>query len=420
MQMYWSKQEVDCSGWMLRNISWALVDLPGLTLSLNLSRNKISQLKERQFEELPQLEKLFLQRNSLKTVVPGAFIGVGNLTQLDLSSNSIGNLSIGSFKGLKKLIILNLENNCLCCIFKDVFYHLFSLRNLILSRNKLSEVANVFQALTDLSTLDSLDISQNGITNFSVEVEVKIKRLVLCRNNISKLEFSSRFFPYLQKFDFCQNKIEHMSDDLFRNFTSLTSLVLNNNPLNISVLKHSGLLKLDELYVSNLAISSSSLSELCDFSRRVKLRKLIANYNQITTIDSEKLANCSHLKSLSISDNRIKSLVKEEFKHTINMQALYLGFNHIIRIANTTWQNLKNLTKLRVNGNNFEVVEYLFSPLSRLENLDLGRNKISNIPTTAFLNLNNLKYLNLDYNQIHDINGAWFKDLRSLKTLEFD
>uniref|UniRef100_A0A8C4N5L5 TIR domain-containing protein n=1 Tax=Eptatretus burgeri TaxID=7764 RepID=A0A8C4N5L5_EPTBU len=319
------------------NVSWALVDLPGFTISLNLSHNKISQLKERQFEQLPKLEKLILQRNSLKT-----------------------------------LITLNLENNCL--------------------------------SLKGLSTLDSLDLSQNEITNFSVEVEVKVKCLILCRNNITKLEFSSRFFPYVQKFDFSHNKIYHMSDDLFLNFTNLKYLVFNNNPLNISVLKYSGLLRLDELYVSNLAIRSSSLSELCDFSRRVKLRKLIANYNQITTIESDKsfFIPLANLTALSLQSNKVLDIERFAFKNLPNLRQLSLAVNLIK-----------------------EVRPNMFQGLNSLQRLNLGKNKISfNSPAALkqppFTHLRNLERLNLQSQQPHGINyvpNNLFQGLQKLKGL---
>ncbi|XP_013889690.1 G-protein coupled receptor 124, partial [Austrofundulus limnaeus] len=85
--------------------------LPNRTVSLNLSNNKISLLRNGSFYGLTALEKLDLKKNLISTVEPGAFRGLLALRRLDLSNNRIGCLSSDMFLDLGSLLKLNLSGN---------------------------------------------------------------------------------------------------------------------------------------------------------------------------------------------------------------------------------------------------------------------------------------------------------------------
>ncbi|XP_075891785.1 adhesion G protein-coupled receptor A3 [Nelusetta ayraudi] len=102
--------------------------LPNRTVSLNLSNNKISLLRNGSFYGLAALEKLDLRNNLISTVEPGAFRGLLALRRLDLSNNRIGCLHPDMFLHLGSLSKLNLSGNIFSSLAVGLFTHLAALR----------------------------------------------------------------------------------------------------------------------------------------------------------------------------------------------------------------------------------------------------------------------------------------------------
>ncbi|XP_030011618.1 adhesion G protein-coupled receptor A3 isoform X1 [Sphaeramia orbicularis] len=111
--------------------------LPNKTVSLNLSNNKISLLRNGSFYGLAALEKLDLRNNLISTVEPGAFRGLLALRRLDLSNNRIGCLSSEMFLDLGNLSKLNLSGNIFSTLTMGLFTHLVALRVLHFSTETL-------------------------------------------------------------------------------------------------------------------------------------------------------------------------------------------------------------------------------------------------------------------------------------------
>ncbi|XP_054855198.1 adhesion G protein-coupled receptor A3 isoform X1 [Eublepharis macularius] len=104
--------------------------LPDRTVTLILSNNRISELKNGSFAGLNHLERLDLKNNLISAIDPGAFIGLSSLKKLDLTNNRIGCLSTDIFKGLTNLIRLNLSGNLFSSLAQGTFDHLTSLKSL--------------------------------------------------------------------------------------------------------------------------------------------------------------------------------------------------------------------------------------------------------------------------------------------------
>ncbi|KAM8851735.1 adhesion G protein-coupled receptor A3 isoform 3-T4 [Synchiropus picturatus] len=111
--------------------------LPNRTVSLNLSNNKISLLRNGSFYGLAALEKLDLRNNLISTVEPWAFRGLLALKRLDLSDNRIGCLSSEMFADLGNLWKLNLSGNIFSTLTAGLFTHLAALRVLHFSTETL-------------------------------------------------------------------------------------------------------------------------------------------------------------------------------------------------------------------------------------------------------------------------------------------
>ncbi|KAJ8359850.1 hypothetical protein SKAU_G00163750 [Synaphobranchus kaupii] len=111
--------------------------LPNTTVSLVLSHNKISLLKNCSFLGLSYLERLDLKNNLISTIKPGAFRGLAALRRLDLSNNRIGCLSPEMFEDLANLSKLNLSGNIFSSLPEGLFTHFLSLQVLYFSSESL-------------------------------------------------------------------------------------------------------------------------------------------------------------------------------------------------------------------------------------------------------------------------------------------
>ncbi|XP_004637318.1 adhesion G protein-coupled receptor A2 [Octodon degus] len=102
--------------------------LPNGTVTLLLSNNKITVLRNGSFLGLSLLEKLDLRNNVISMVQPGAFLGLGELKRLDLSNNRIGCLTSDTFQGLPRLVRLNISGNIFSSLQPRVFDELPALK----------------------------------------------------------------------------------------------------------------------------------------------------------------------------------------------------------------------------------------------------------------------------------------------------
>ncbi|XP_017951424.2 adhesion G protein-coupled receptor A1 [Xenopus tropicalis] len=111
--------------------------LPNKTVTMVLSHNKISLLKNRSFIGLNSLEKLDLRNNLISTIEPGAFYGLTELRRLDLSNNRIGCLAPEMFLGLFSLQKLNLSGNIFSTLIPGLFQELPSLNTVFFRAESL-------------------------------------------------------------------------------------------------------------------------------------------------------------------------------------------------------------------------------------------------------------------------------------------
>uniref|UniRef100_A0AAQ4Q1S1 Adhesion G protein-coupled receptor A1 n=1 Tax=Gasterosteus aculeatus aculeatus TaxID=481459 RepID=A0AAQ4Q1S1_GASAC len=89
--------------------------LPNRTVSLNLSNNKISLLRNGSFYGLAALEKLDLSNNRIGCLSSEMFLDLGSLSKLNLSGNIFSTLSVGLFTHLVALRVLHVGTETLFC-----------------------------------------------------------------------------------------------------------------------------------------------------------------------------------------------------------------------------------------------------------------------------------------------------------------
>lgn len=172
-----SLKEDDLSG--LRNLSFlnlthneidyiarnALSHCPLLKI-LDLSYNKIGQLDSNFLGEsitrITELQELYLVNNNLRTVPKDALKDLKHLTVLDLSENQFATLDGNDFDEISEsLLELRLSGCGIHTISSQAFYGLSTLKSLDLSDNGLYHPPN--SAFQRIPLLETLKIGQNNI-----------------------------------------------------------------------------------------------------------------------------------------------------------------------------------------------------------------------------------------------------------------
>lgn len=143
--------------------------LPPYSVTLDLSHNQLSWLRQGSFAKLPRLENLRMAHNTLSSLEYGAFDNVSSIRVLDLSSNKLQVVEQHHFQGLWRLEELILFNNKITRVEAGTLIGLSSLKKAYFSLNQLTHFP--FFSIQDHSHpfLSMLDLSSNRMTRLPWE-----------------------------------------------------------------------------------------------------------------------------------------------------------------------------------------------------------------------------------------------------------
>ena len=148
------------------------------------------------------------------------------------------------------------------------------------------------------------------------------------------------------------------------------------------------------------------------------------SYNKIVTIHpkafwkskSNNKTTHTELKYLFLNRNNIKYITSGTFDPLINLERLYLNNNEINNIDNELIVNINKIKVFSISHNKLTQLPIKWLPNS-LRQLDIRRNKITNVTDDTFVGAYNLRKIKLSLNNIH-IEYNTFRDLTKLTTIE--
>lgn len=177
-------------------------NLPVQLQKLFLDGNSISSLFGSSFPNRSELRTLSLAGNQIQSLEENVFSRLNKLEYLDLSSNKIAVISKSSLNGLESLGTLHLSNNPIQVLDSGVFDKVNSLKALTISNvaqnPKLYQV-NLFENLLNLEVLD-LEGSPSLISNLLRSSMFSSERKLLQVLNIANSELTSFTTSDLLKF----------------------------------------------------------------------------------------------------------------------------------------------------------------------------------------------------------------------------
>ncbi|KAL0281115.1 UNVERIFIED_CONTAM: hypothetical protein PYX00_002211 [Menopon gallinae] len=206
--------------------------------NLDLSGNEIHTLNYRVFIHVPNIKRLNLRKNPLKTLTTQTVLAISelrDLEELDLSYTQLHDLPMGFLHSLNKLTVLNLKGNNLKELPSDVLFESHNLAVLNLDYNPIKAITTE-KPFPDMPTLKVLQMSHMSelkrIENYSMH-GLKGLDTLLCRDN-EKLEFISEFAfashendtsrPNITRLDLNDNALRYLN----RTFVNIEHLKVAN------------------------------------------------------------------------------------------------------------------------------------------------------------------------------------------------
>lgn len=363
---------------------------------------------------------------------------------LDLSRNQLQNLSQETLAFHTDLYHLNLHSNKIHFIQPGLFAHMTQLKILDLSRNHLNAFALHKTQIGPLGTVESLDLSGNGLftgmTDYFLNDSPLLVNLSLGGNSITKISGDAfRGASSLRSVNLHNNVIMEIEDGAFDSLDHLTNLDLSKNSINC--ITDFNLYNLRTLNLSQNSLEmfqstpSDELSELASLDlsqnklpllplipRKNKLEFLDVSRNQIQNINvtgtysGQIFFFCTclapppsvtkdhtcfhHLRFLDMSYNNFQSLPECLFHTMLSLEVLNVSNNCITSFTLTRENLLPKVHILDLSENSLETFQISSESLQSLEELYLNGNTLTVLNFQTFQSLSNLRRLHLQRNNI--------------------
>ena len=312
-------------------------------LELDLCSNQLTELSSELTAPLQNLQVLKLCSNQLTNL--NLSPAMGNLLDLDLSSNLLSSLAPASLAPFSQLAYLSLARNSLAQLPPSTFLHTPELLVLDLSHNQLSALPVALQHLTALQTLD---ISNNAVSEIHQDTIGHLASLWRLQLNGNKLEAISRAtlatLASLQILDLSNNRLQQVEPGTFSNNARLRAVRLDSNRLTGIAGLFAGVSELTWLNVSDNNIQAFDYSEV-----PLTLSWLDLSHNSVARLDSHADLRASHISYLDASFNKLQRIDTTSFPPSV--ETLLLNDNKISEVSPYSFFHLSQLVKADLSVN---------------------------------------------------------------------
>jgi Leucine-rich repeat (LRR) protein len=237
--------------------------------------------------------------------------------------------------------------------------------------------------------------------------------------------------------DISESKLPKIPPKIFLTFKNLKKLIVSSvnleeiahlknleifrGPSNlVTEIKKNTFENCTDLRIIDLSFNKIESIAADSFEMLENLTDLNLNSNLLKGIDPHTFSGCQMLIYLNLNGNRLEYLAEETFEYLFNLEELYLGSNQLSEISSCQFADLKRLQILHLENNKFESLNAsLLQSLESLKELDISSNYLTVLGEDTFKGNQNLQTLLVSGNQIDKIHPKTFDGLPSIQTLDF-
>ncbi|CAJ0959370.1 unnamed protein product, partial [Mesorhabditis belari] len=208
-------------------------------------------------EMVENVREVDLSRNKVQEIKNEAFYNFKNMSVLRLEGNNLKKLDKNVFKGApeEQLHQLFLNQNRFTSLLEKPFSLLKNLKRLVLDYNKIKVTSELFEGLENLEEL-SMDFCNLGDKNFDVNVFDKIPKLrvlSLRGNHFTEVPRAIQKLPNLELLDLSNTRISEFHEKSFMDDQSLKVLRAENMRYlwSLDDCSFCDIPTLEEIYLSN-------------------------------------------------------------------------------------------------------------------------------------------------------------------------
>uniref|UniRef100_A0A673JY51 Toll-like receptor 4 n=1 Tax=Sinocyclocheilus rhinocerous TaxID=307959 RepID=A0A673JY51_9TELE len=458
---YITPHQYSCSG---RNLTHIPNSLPFTVMSLDFSFNFLSSLHKCAFPVLVNLQVLDLTRCHIKHIENDTFYNVKNLTTLILTGNPItyfGPGCLNSLHNLQRLVLVDVGLSSLQLQMNN----LTKLQELRVGTNNIQSMS-LPPFMSTFKDFSLLDLHANNISIIKTDDTVVLREigrnmtLILSRNLLLHIEPGAFKDIYLKEFHIqssfvslnaqkeCLEALTGLSVDklfigsyrmqwkvkvsngsyldglsvpLISHIPSLEKLVVRNNmPMTFNGISDLPLLQFVDLS-GNFLILKDCCSQF--FQRTPNIHYMNFSQNTEIGIADKPFSGLDLLEVLDLHRTKLVLVFYFGFLHGLkNLKYLDISYTSITFTRQMIFQNLNNLTVLKMAGNSFhgDALSYLLQNLTCLEVLALSHCGIEEISRRSFIGTQKIRYLYLSQNKLMILDFLALPNLKQLTSLYVD
>jgi len=441
-----SLEKLDLSYNGLKEMSYDAFDNLDSLKYLMLSHNNIESVGDDIFEWNPLgLKVIHLDNNKLEFIQHFLFYDLDELTEIDLSHNKISFIHPHAFGKQNNLMVLKLNNNNLHTINPSWFapFDKDTFSYLDMEHNPWSCDCEMASHLDKLKKLD--------------KVTTRFLEHLYCNKTLGKLYHTKIWLTEKDVMkSFCDKpvikgisegalakkgqtlRLKCLLDDTKRPWTSISWRAPNKDTYTFhnadqfdGIVAHpDGSLEIQDFK----KIDNGTYECIAkNYQGQIKAKTEI-KYSESTSENEEKMidnpntqeqegviedAHCPNhcsctARSVDCARLKLTSIpIAPPITRTFNLEG-----NEITKVEATKFQQLGDLTELRLDENYIDTIEYgAFDKLVILETLSLRQNLLTSLPNGLFTKLKNLKKLILDDNNIKYLGPDVFQGLQDVAWL---
>ncbi|XP_023241480.1 slit homolog 2 protein-like [Centruroides sculpturatus] len=344
--------------------------------------------------------------------------------RLNLEGNNISIIRNDDFQGLKKVKILQLMDNQINTIENGAFQDLVSMERLRLNNNELRILPDMLLSTTP--NLQRLDLSHNKLSVIgrkTLKGAPLLKNLQVDNNELTCIDDAAiKGLKDIEILTLNRNNITTLGRDLFENMKKLRVLRISDNPFTCDChlswlagwLRRSPRLGLFSRCFMPFYLRNKAIAELHESDFRCNGVEDVAPSGCIREPMCPDLCTCYN----GMVDCRDKGLTRIPDHIPDSTTELRLEQNRITEIPSKAFVPYKRLQRIDLSNNQIvKIARDVFNGLKSLTSLVLYGNKIVDLPEGIFRGLTSLQLLLLNANKISCIRKSTFADLHNLNLL---